>query len=135
MADFDSCLPRLETDGSVRILSLFPCSASVARPADIEGVIDLGRFGDLIGIEILNFKYHTGNNSLSRFTWSTRHGLLVSELYSDDSGTRVISSYDPRVDALYLRFQSDETSYNQRPVMVTLALDSDGAMIGLQLEV
>jgi uncharacterized protein YuzE len=92
------------------------------KTVNIEFVLDIDRFSNIIGIEIINLKYHLGKDSLE---------LLGKN--GDTVGTRMRCSYDTEADVFYLQL-SNEYSSDQLVVDGKLYLDDNGHVIGVEVD-
>lgn len=84
---------------------------------EVEFVLDLNRFQDVIGIEILNLKLKVGEACLNR---------VKENISLVDSDLRY--NYDEDTDAFYLQIANEVSTY-QMSVLGKLALNADGEII------
>jgi uncharacterized protein YuzE len=82
---------------------------------EVECVLDLDEFGELIGIEILPFEEQLG----ARPPMNTRDGFPRW-------------SYDPMADGFYVRLK-DHLARKQESAKGRAAIDSQGAVVGLSV--
>lgn len=86
-----------------------------SRRVDFDGVIDLSGLGELVGVEILDFKRQTG---------AMTPGCI------GDAPPRC--GYDAEIDAFYVRI-AEGNSPIQKKARGTVALDADNHILGLTI--
>jgi hypothetical protein len=91
-------------------------SPSEARYLEIPAVLDLDRYGDVIGIEFISVRFHAGMNLFDNLDLGAR-----------DGGTGLWLKYDKGVDCLYVSLESDR-SFDQRPEDVRMLVDGPGRL-------
>jgi uncharacterized protein YuzE len=87
----------------------------------MEFVLDINKFGDIIGIEVINLKYKLGKGSLEFLTQN-----------QDSVDTKIRCKYDEEADAFYVRL-SKEYSQDQIIVDGKFYLDDDRHIIGMEV--
>lgn len=91
-------------------------SVPATRSVQFEGVVDRTDLGEVVGLEILDFRRQFSDVSPPSY-----------------SGTDLPRwSYDDEVDAFYLRL-TDATATLQRPIVGTAALDGAGCVVALEI--
>jgi uncharacterized protein YuzE len=90
------------------------------RAVQMPMVLDLDRYGDVIGIELISVRYHSGDNLFRNLDWE-----------AINSQTHVGLRYSEPDDVLYVRLQQDR-AIDQRSVHGRLILDSDGNLVSLE---
>jgi uncharacterized protein YuzE len=90
------------------------------RTVGVEFVLDFNKWGDLIGIEVINLKYHTGSEVLDGF-----------KDMASSSNASALLTYEEASDAFYIKL-SEERSTDQRVVNGCLVLDSYGRLVKLE---
>ncbi len=89
---------------------------------DVEFILDLNRFRNILGIEILNLKAEVGGRCLEK---------IESSIDSTGDGLRY--SYDEETDSFYLQISS-ESSSDQKAVDGVLVLSEQGQVLGFKAE-
>lgn len=95
-------------------------SRGFERTLDLEVVLDLDSSGYVIGLEIINLKFHAGPSCLE---WIKR------QIPNTGDGLRY--GFDGKSDAFYLQL-SRTTSSNQEAVIGTLILDRESRIVALR---
>lgn len=106
--------PRLRVENDMLIIDLVPAAA--ARRIGFEGVVDRTEFGDVVGIEILDFR-----QQLNGGTAPPSLGVDLPRW-----------SYDDEIDAFYMRL-TDATAAIQRSTIGKVTLDDANQMISLEI--
>ena len=111
--------PVVTTDKNKVVIDFVSPGCMSANSVEIPLVLDLDLYGQVIGIEVLNFCSYGGVNTLADFDRSK----LTS------AGMRL--SYDEEVDAFSLKID-DGRSLKQRAVTGKLFLDANGRMTSIE---
>jgi uncharacterized protein YuzE len=109
-----------ETKGS--LLVEFVPHIKRSKHRSLEMVLDFGRSGEVMGIEIINLVLQAGRSCLK---------LISASVPADGEGLKY--AYDVSCDAFYLRLRIGK-SWNQKTVYGSLFLDDAGRIVGLSAE-
>lgn len=99
-------------------------SDAVAKSVDVEGVLDFDQMHRIIGLEIINLKFHAGTLGLEKLQEHVRPAHNEAPKFS----------YDEDVDAFYLTI-SHENSMNQIATDVKILLNEKNQIIGFQAKI
>lgn len=110
-----SCLPSAVIAGGILVLHFSESSPS--RSADVTCTLDLTDFGDVVGIEVLD--------------WQRQSGGVVD---GPSACGNVRWSYDYEIDALYIHVMSGRSQI-QRAVTARAGLDTDGHVVRLDIPI
>ena len=100
---------------------LFPYDKNI-KNVNIELILDLNRFGDVTGIEIINLKLEAGKFCLNSI-----------KKYINTTGDNIKYSYDEDCDSFYLQL-SNELSADQKAVDGLLVLNEKSEIIGIRVD-
>ncbi len=94
-----------------------------AKRVEVDAVLDIDGYGEVIGIEIIDLGTLVDGTVLS----------ALCEMPEGD-GPHVSLSYDEEVDAFYLRMRR-ERSLDQLPLIGEFLIDEKGALLGLEVDI
>lgn len=101
-----------------------PCGKEEVR--QMECVVDLNQYGDVIGIEIINLAYKAGKNIFEGFDFAQfQKEVKVKKC-----------SYDPKADAFFIYFPNEpnELSVYNRVVPCKIKTDQEGRLCQIEID-
>jgi len=91
------------------------------RSVSVPVVVDIGRAGEVVGLEILNLSSYVGTSALD----------LLAEGRTHSIDERLSYSYDSECDAFYLRLRMADAP-TQKAVQGVLELDINSRIVGIR---
>lgn len=113
--------PKIERAGEHIEIIIFPFDKNI-KNFNIDLILDLNQFGDVVGIEIINLKLEAGTLCLNQIQ------KTISTM-----GENIRYSYDDENDCFYLQL-SNEPSFYQKAIEGLLVLNNDEEIIGFKID-
>ena len=104
--------------------------AGAVTPIALDLILDLDEHGDVIGLEILDFKRYTGQHTLDDVELREEDGYASHEA----SGTHISYSADEDVFYMTLKHAGRGASVEQRAVPGAAVLDAGGRLVAIEAE-
>lgn len=114
-------MPRVDRDQTVISINFLPNVDAQLSVIEVPVALDLDQYGEVIGVESINFRHFAGPNVLAGFDFRK----------AEQSGIRM--NYDEETDALTLTLENGR-SLRQCSACARVFIDSKGAMVKLDVD-